>query len=300
MAKPWAKIEQNYINHPKFLALNANAICLWHEAKNYCDMHITDGFFPREALKTFRFNGQRAVELLTRSCGSKPNGQTFAPLWDRIDVGGVPHFRMHDYLDHNDCRDEVLERLQDADDKAELRKAANAERQRKFRADRKAQLEALRNAGGNAVTGVTSRAPTEAATETASASKAPKKQEPKSGGSKRPIYQSDRFVVFEWQLEEIERILGPHFLDFDCHQFFNDLSERLRIRGLVIPADQKARWQWLLSQVQMEAERRGLSVAGTMRAAGQAEWICPHETPCLHPSPCLLKQRIAAEKAKAS
>lgn len=117
--KPWARIEINYINHPKFLALNANAISLWHEGKNYSDMHHTDGMIPREALKTFRFNGAKGVALLTRSCGLKPNGEPYAPLWEAMDIGGVPHFKMHDYLDHNDCREVVLARLAAADEERE-------------------------------------------------------------------------------------------------------------------------------------------------------------------------------------
>lgn len=122
MAKPWARLEQNYINHPKFLSLTSNAICLWMEGKNYCDMHQTDGLIPREALKTFRFNGAKSMALLLRSCGQKPNGEAFAPLWERHQIG----FKMHDYLDHNDCREKVLERIARADEERErdrLRKA---------------------------------------------------------------------------------------------------------------------------------------------------------------------------------
>lgn len=164
MAKPWARLVQNYINHPKFLALTANAICLWLEGKNYCDMHATDGMIPREALKTFRFAGAKSIEALLRSCGVKPNGEAYASLWEPHIVG----YRMHDYLEHNDCHDEVKQRLEDADDAAELRRLANKERQRKFRLERKAKLEEARHAERNArngyVTPVTST-PTETVTE---------------------------------------------------------------------------------------------------------------------------------------
>lgn len=139
MAKPWARLEQNYINHPKFLALNANAICLWLEGKNYCDMHQTDGLIPKEALKTFRFHGVKPLSMLIRSCGLKPNGTPFAPLWDIHTIG----YRMHDYLDHNDCRDAVLARIARADDERER------DRQRKAAAREAKAEKSARTSGGN-------------------------------------------------------------------------------------------------------------------------------------------------------
>lgn len=140
--KPWAKLEQNYINHPKFLALSATAICLWHEGKNYCDLHQTDGLIPREALKTFRFNNKKAIQALLRSCGPKPSGGAFAALWSRHDVG----FQMHDYLDHNDCRDQVLERIAGADERRakdrDRKAAARAAKDAKRHAEESARLSA--------------------------------------------------------------------------------------------------------------------------------------------------------------
>ena len=163
MAKPWGRIELGYLNHPKFLALNANAICLWHEGKNYCDAHQTDGLIPTGALKAFRFRGQKSVEGLMTSCGQKPGGAPWAPLWEVHAVG----YKMHDYLDYNDCREVVLARLQDAEDAAALRKVANTKRQAEFRARRKEELAApLRNVLRNAENNVTSRTPTETVPET--------------------------------------------------------------------------------------------------------------------------------------
>lgn len=141
MAKPWSRTEIGYLGHRKFLALTANAICLWHEGKQYCDTHLTDGLIPKEALKLFRFFGTKSLSLLMTSCGNKPDGSPFAPLWEAHDVG----YRMHDYLDHNDCREKVLARIDDAKDAAELRRAANAKRQQELRAKRKAEIQALRN-----------------------------------------------------------------------------------------------------------------------------------------------------------
>jgi hypothetical protein len=155
MPKPWGKYEIDYLDHPKFRALHANAIVLWHEAKNYCDKFQTDGRFPKEIVKTFRFSTAKAVEQLERSCGVKPNGDPYAPLWMAQDIGGVAYYVMHDYLDYNDCRDEVLARLADADERAALRRQKNKARQQRFREVRQETLRhadgnADRNAGGNA------------------------------------------------------------------------------------------------------------------------------------------------------
>lgn len=133
MPKPWAKLEIGYLGHPKFLALNANAICLWHEGKNYCDTHLTDGLIPRDAMKMFRFRGAKAIALLLASCGQKPDGTPYAALWDAHLLG----YRMHDYLEHNDCREAVLARMERAEEKRE----ENRGRQVEWRAREKERRE---------------------------------------------------------------------------------------------------------------------------------------------------------------
>ena len=142
MAKPWGKYELDFIDHPKFQALTTNAIALWWQVKNYCDKFHTDGFIPVRVVKGFRFYGSKAVMLLVTSCGQKPNGHPYSPLLDTIDIGGVPHYRMHDYLEHNDCREVVLKRLEQAD----ARKEADRARKEEARAAKKAQLSALKSA----------------------------------------------------------------------------------------------------------------------------------------------------------
>lgn len=110
------------MRHAKFLALNGNAIALWDEIKDYCDEHHTDGLVPTEAFKTFRFSGKKSMELLTASCGQKPDGTPYAPLLEPHVVG----WKMHDFLDHNDCREEVLARFAMAESRREEDKARKA------------------------------------------------------------------------------------------------------------------------------------------------------------------------------
>lgn len=154
MAKPWAKYEIDYLDHPKFRALNANAIVLWLEAKNHCDKFQTDGRFPALTVRTFRYFSVKAVELLSRSCGVKPNGEQYAPLWESQEIGGVRYLTMHDYLEHNDCRDRVLDRIA----KAEAEREADRARKATARAAKAAKAEAeavrVREMSGRTSTGL--------------------------------------------------------------------------------------------------------------------------------------------------
>lgn len=149
MPKPWAKYEIDYLDHPKFRALNANAIVLWLEAKNHCDKFQTDGRFPVSVVKTFRYFSAKAVALLIRSCGVKPNGEQYAALWVPMSIGGVPYYVMHDYLNHNDCRDEVMARIEASDNRAELRRLRDKDRKKRERAALKSAVDALRTGGGH-------------------------------------------------------------------------------------------------------------------------------------------------------
>jgi hypothetical protein len=193
MAKPWARIEQNFINHQKFLALSANAICLWLEGKNYCDMYQTDGLIPLTALKTFRFDAAKSRTLLQTSCGLKPNGTPYAPLWESVELGGVAYFRMHDYLDHNDCRDAVLSRIAMAD----TRKEADRVRKAEARAakDAKQRPQDVREMSARTSGGIPSeiRSITETETETKEAKRREERVSLASGGPcTRSVHGPDR------------------------------------------------------------------------------------------------------------
>lgn len=79
--------------------------------------------------------------------------------------------------------------------------------------------------------------------------------------SKRPIFSGQRFTVFEWQLDQLSKLLGAHLDAFDLHQWFFDLDEQARRSDLLVP--QRDNGAWLLAQTQAEAQRRGLPVAAS-------------------------------------
>lgn len=80
--------------------------------------------------------------------------------------------------------------------------------------------------------------------------------------SKRPVYTSDRLTVFEWQFEELSKMLGPHFEGFELDSFFDALTQQSRKDGLVIPKSEA--WEWLQAQVLAEVKRRKLPIASAV------------------------------------
>lgn len=113
----YMRIEENAMDHPKFIALNAGAWRLWCEGGTYCQKHLTDGLIPMSALKGFRYYSAGAMkQLLEALVPSK------GPLWHRVD-GGI---QVHDYLDHNESRERVLKMRQDGKDRLERWKAEKA------------------------------------------------------------------------------------------------------------------------------------------------------------------------------
>jgi hypothetical protein len=89
--------------------------------------------------------------------------------------------------------------------------------------------------------------------------------------SKRPVYTSDRFAVFEWQLDELSKMLGSHFEAFELDVFFDALTQKSRADGLVIPRDEA--WPWLQAQVLAEVKRRNLPVASATPVRDRAAEI---------------------------
>lgn len=256
MAKPWGRIEIGFLGHPKFRALNANAICLWLEGKSYCDEHLNDGRFPCSIVRTFRFWSDKAVGMLTTSCGVKPSGDLYAPLWQQQDLGGVSHFVMHDYLDHNDCRDVVMARK----DKAE----AERERKRRYLADRRAAAKAARELATNrecsALRTVNEPSanrprtdPTTTTTTTSTVVPSERRiREPLTPTKERPLPGFLRLRLFAWMVAKLKGSAGANF---DVDQWLGDLENDER---LSIPADDQERWKWLQSALDYELRTRGL------------------------------------------
>lgn len=85
-----------------------------------------------------------------------------------------------------------------------------------------------------------------------------------SARSKRPIFTGQRITVFEWQLDDLTRLLGSHTEGFDLHEWFFTLDERMRQSGDVVP--QRDGGKWLQEQTLQEAQRRGLPISTAVGA----------------------------------
>lgn len=78
--------------------------------------------------------------------------------------------------------------------------------------------------------------------------------------SKRPMFTGTRFVMFEWQLDDLRRLLGDQALEaFALDEFLHDLNAKAEASGQIVP--QRDGGAWLQAQVLAEARRRGLTVA---------------------------------------
>lgn len=106
---PWVKLDDRFPSHRKIALLSDRAFRLHVSAMCWCAENLTDGHISdRELALVANVRGVKATAKQLEEAG----------LWDRVDGGWV----VHDYLDYNPSRDQVL---------AERKK--NAERQERFR-----------------------------------------------------------------------------------------------------------------------------------------------------------------------
>lgn len=106
---PWVKLDDRFPSHRKIALLSDRAFRLHVSALCWCSENLTDGRIS-----------DRELPLVAKIRNVKATAQQLADagVWDRTDSG----WEIHDYLDYNPSRDQVL---------AERKK--NAERQERFR-----------------------------------------------------------------------------------------------------------------------------------------------------------------------
>jgi hypothetical protein len=117
----WTKIDDGFYDHPKVLEAGNEAIGLFCRVLSYCGKQLTDGFTP-ERVAAF-LGKRRAIDKLVE-----------VGLWECVEGG----YQVHDYLDYNRSREDV-----------EADRAGNAERQRRWRENRRNKRS---NAGTDTVT----------------------------------------------------------------------------------------------------------------------------------------------------
>jgi len=79
-------------------------------------------------------------------------------------------------------------------------------------------------------------------------------------GKHRPVFQGQRFSLFDWQLDRLNQMLGRQSESFDVLGFLFDLDAALASSGHIVPP-QKQQHEWLEQLVFAEARRRALPIA---------------------------------------
>ena len=133
----------------------------------------------------------------------------------------------------------------------------------KSKARNRQQTQELEASKARAVLGVAVAKPRDLIREGEEKSRSEKRREegpPPTARSKRPIFTGTRFVLFEWQLDDLRRLLGDQALEaFELDAFLHDLNAKAERSGQIVP--QRDGGAWLQAQVLAEARKRGLTVA---------------------------------------
>jgi 5-methylcytosine-specific restriction endonuclease McrA len=104
----WFKIDDSFHSHPKALQAGNVALGVWVRCGSYCAQHLTDGHVPTEV--GGMYGSTHATRRLIQ-----------VGLWEPHPQGWV----MHDYLDYNPSRSEVLSDRQYNVRKASLHRDPN-------------------------------------------------------------------------------------------------------------------------------------------------------------------------------
>src|SRR5262252_8022739 len=103
---PWAQLDDHFHDNPKILETSLPAVGLYAIGLSYCSAQLSDGFIPRVVVSGRRGSVAAARELIEHR------------FWEPVEGG----YRIHDYLDWNKSREQVL-----------AERAAAAERKRSSR-----------------------------------------------------------------------------------------------------------------------------------------------------------------------
>lgn len=125
----WLKTDDRIGSHPKIIKAGPEAAWMWFVSTGWCKNHLTDGFIPTEVLPTLAAWSVPAAELAARCVAARrtPEG---VGLFEAVPGG----YRVHDYLDYNDSKADVLANMaKAASRKAEWRATRKRRRQRPAR-----------------------------------------------------------------------------------------------------------------------------------------------------------------------
>ena len=148
---PWARIDDQYGDHPKTVQVGPLGMALHIAAICYCSRHLTDGFVPDAMIpRLVNFDG-----ITITDCNGVSNAVTNKQVTQELTQAGlfdiVPGgYMVHDYLKYNYSKAQI-----------EAEKASNTERQKAWREknrqnDGKFSSNSVSNNVSNAVTNASS------------------------------------------------------------------------------------------------------------------------------------------------
>lgn len=113
----WVKLDDRITEHPKVIETGPFGLALFVASIAYCNRNLTDGFVPRSAMATMLPTQWVDLDdvIWTAAAHSGHRGEDFdclafaevlvdAALFDKAPAG----FWIHDYLDYQPSKDEVL------------------------------------------------------------------------------------------------------------------------------------------------------------------------------------------------
>ncbi len=250
----WVRIHDGAMSNLKIVSLPDSTFRLWIKGLCYCQTALTDGLIPVAALASLGAKTKDIGLLAT------PQIEGRLPLWETHPLG----FKVHDYLEWNDCRDKVLDRQRKTKD----RKDAWAEKTRS-----ETRSERVKKASSTVRFGLSSDL---------HSSEREEDDEFAEFWDAYPLKVGKAAALKAWRKLKPppDRLTLLAALDWQRKQ-----ESWTKDHGKFIP--HPGTW---LNGARWTDERP----AGPKSAY---EWVCPHEPSCAAPGPCDIKRRIEMGKA---
>lgn len=198
----WVRIDDQAPRHQKFLKAGPSACWLWVCGTAHCQSQLSDGFVSDEALPMIGIpKGYKSLAGLLVKAG----------LWERIEGG----YRVHDYLDYNKSRQEVLQK-----------RAEDAQRKRdgeSKRIPRGGTTDSARNPNGDGPDSGAPRAGVPSHPIPSALLKEPEARSAHAKPDRGAVFADDRLRIPTFLDEDLARMHPT----FDRIAFYQGLSQRL-------------------------------------------------------------------------
>lgn len=113
----WVRLDDQFARHPKMIAAKPDGMAMHVAAICYCNQYLTDGWVPADVAGSL-LNVRRPGEIISRLCK--------VGAWSEHEGG----YRLHDYLDFQPSREQVLADRKKARDRQEKARQSRRDKQR--------------------------------------------------------------------------------------------------------------------------------------------------------------------------